>query len=140
MIKAVLFDWGNVLRSKTSWRRSKDIYALAEELRRHGIKTGILSNIWQPAAWVVYLLKDYRGFEPVILSYQVKVRKPSAKVYQIAIKKLGVDPKEVLFIDNLEENTLAAQRAGMKVVLVENTDQVVADVRKILLKENGLKL
>ena len=140
MIKAVLFDWGNVLRSKKTLRRSRDIYSLASQLYQHGVKTGILSNVWRIAAMVVYFLRDYRGFDPVILSYKVRVRKPDIKIYQIAVQKLDLEPKEVLFVDNLAANITAAKKFGMRTVLAQNSEQVVAEIKKMLLRENNLKL
>lgn len=140
MIKAVLFDWGKVLRSKTSGRRDKQLYALAEELRSNGIKTGIISNIYLIFAKFTRLIGDYNRFEPVVLSCDVKIKKPAPGIYQAAIRQLSLNPEELLFIDNREENLAAAQELGMKVVPARNSDQIITDVKKIILKENGLKL
>ena len=140
MVKAVLFDWGRVLRSKTSGRRAKVVFELAEDLRSHGIKTGIISNIYSVLAKAVRVLGDYKQFDPVILSCDVGINKPEAGIYREAVKKLRLKPEEVIFVDNREENVKAAEKLGMKTVLAKNSEQIVAEVRALILRENGLKL
>lgn len=133
-----MFDYGRVLYGPILPHRK--VRRLAKDLRKNGIKTGILSNIFFGAAWLINITGGYRGFDPLILSFKEKISKPNAKIYDIAIERLGFKPSEVLFIDNLETNIKAAQQAGMKTVLAKSSDQVVADVKKIMLKENGLEL
>ena len=138
MIKAVLFDYGRVLYGPVLPQRR--VRGLARNLRKHGIKTGIFSNVFPFAAWMLKLTGGYHGFDPVILSYKEKLSKPNPRIYQIAIQHAGVKPQEILFIDNMEENIIAAKKAKMKTVLAKNSDQVIADVKQILQKENNLKL
>jgi putative hydrolase of the HAD superfamily len=138
MIKVVLFDYGRVLYGPLLPHHK--VTGLAKELRRQGIKTGILSNVFSTAAWLIKLIGGYRGFDPVILSFQERVSKPNPRIYQISIERSGVRSEEILFIDNLKQNITAAQKAGMQTVLAKSSNQVVADVKKILLKENNLKL
>ena len=92
------------------------------------------------APLVLRLIGDYRGFDPVILSCEVNFKKPDPTIYQLAIKKLGVGASEIIFVDNLEENTRSANNLGIKTVLAKNPAQVIEDIKKILLKENSLKL
>lgn len=140
MIKAVLFDWGSVLRSKTSWRRQKNVYSLASELRRRGVKTGILSNMYSMGAFIVRLLGDYRGFDPVILSCYEGERKPNPRIFQVAIKKLGFRPEEILFVDNIAENIKAASNLGMVTVQAKESKQVIDDIKEIITHANKLEL
>ena len=138
MIKAVLFDYGRVLYGPVLPQRR--VRKLAKELRKLGIKTGIFSNVFLSAALVLRITGGYRGFEPVILSYKEGYSKPDPRIYQIAIQRTGARPQEILFIDNMEKNIEAAQAAGLKTIQAKNSDQVVADVKQILVKENGLRL
>jgi putative hydrolase of the HAD superfamily len=138
MIKAVLFDYGRVLYGPILPRRK--VRRLAKDLRKSEVKTGILSNIFLAAAWLINISGGYRGFDPLILSFKEKVSKPNVEIYEIAIKRLGVRPEEILFIDNLKDNIDAAQKVGMKTVLAKTSDQVIDDVKKMILKENKIKL
>src|SRR5574337_1154513 len=137
MIKVVLFDYGRVLFGP--WPHPS-VRRLAGDLRRHGIKTGILSNTILTVPWLLQIIGGYRGFEPIVLSSKEKVAKPDPKIYQIAIKRSGVNASEILFIVYLAENIRTAEQAGMKVVLAKNSKQIIADVKATMLKENGLEL
>ena len=138
MIKVVLFDYGRVLYGPLLPQR--EVWKMARDIRARGINTGILSNTVWGAPWVLRRLRGYRGFEPVVLSSYEGVAKPDPEIYETAIARSESNPGEIIFIDNRQENIAAAQKLGMKTVLAKNSNQVVADVKKILLDENGLKL
>ncbi len=137
MIKVVLFDYGRVLFGP--WPHPK-VRRLAKDLRRQGIKTGVLSNTILTIPWILHIVGGYRGFEPIVLSSKEGVAKPDPRIYQIAIERAGVKPEEILFIDNLSKNTEAAERLGVKTVQAKNSKQIVRDVKRILLENNGLEL
>jgi len=138
VIKVVYFDYGKVLYGPVLPHRK--VRALAKQLRKNGIKTGILSNVFALAAWLLKATRGYHGFDPIVLSYEEKVSKPDPRIYQAAIAKTGVKASEIIFVDNLEENINTAKKAGMYTVLAKNSEQIVEDVKQILLRENDLKL
>lgn len=70
-------------------------------------------------------------FEGGIFSHEVGVRKPHAKVYQIALEKMQLDPSEVIFIDDKEENLPPAEELGMNVLLFSNAHQLREDLIKL---------
>ena len=49
-------------------------------------------------------------------SFMVGSMKPEPHIYEIAIKKSGFRPEEILFIDDLEENVQAAQDQGINII------------------------
>ncbi len=49
-------------------------------------------------------------------SFMVGSMKPEPQIYEIAIKKSGFRPEEILFIDDLEENVQAAQDQGIHII------------------------
>jgi len=80
---------------------------------------GILSNM--PKEWGRYFIRKYKLatiFDEIILSGEVKAKKPSKKIYEIAVRKFG----EFIFIDDRLENLKAARRFGIKTVLMERKD------------------
>ena len=89
MIKAVLFDYGRVLYGPVIPNRK--VRKLAKDLRKNGLKTGIFSNVFPFAAWVLKLSGEYHGFDPVILSYKEKrsIRKKSLSPIQEFTKSLS---------------------------------------------------
>jgi epoxide hydrolase-like predicted phosphatase len=90
------------------------MFALADELRATGLKVGLLSNSWgntYPRARIDALL------DPVVISGEVRLRKPHAAIYELALDRLGVPADRVLFIDDAEPNVLGARAVGLQALL-----------------------
>lgn len=68
-------------------------------------------------------------FDKLVISYQVGYRKPSPEIYQILIKKLGLKPEEILFVDDDPTKLPAAESQGMKTLTYKG-----AETDKILLE------
>jgi putative hydrolase of the HAD superfamily len=86
----------------------------AGRLKRAGIRTGILSNIGDAMeAGVRAKFAWLEGFTHITWSHLLKMRKPEPAIYTAAAKGLGVEPGEVLFIDDREDNIAGAQAVGM---------------------------
>lgn len=109
-----------------------EITDLIKQLRVKKIKTAVLSNISRLGAEVIRENHGYDDFDEVILSYEVGMRKPEPEIYRLIIKKLGVDPKECIFIDDAEKNLLPAKDLGMITVLFKNPRQTVREVLNII--------
>jgi putative hydrolase of the HAD superfamily len=90
----------------------------AHRLKSAGIRIGILSNIGDAMeqgirakfAWI-------DAFTHATWSHTLKLRKPEREIYAAAAKGLGVEPGEILFIDDREDNVAGAQAAGMRGVV-----------------------
>lgn len=90
------------------------MFALAGELRRHGVRVGLLSNSWGNT----YLRRRIDAlFDPVVISGEVGLRKPHAALYELALSQLGVPADRVLFIDDAEPNVLGARSVGLHALL-----------------------
>ncbi len=93
-----------------------EMEAVVDDVRRAGIKVGILSNTCL-AHWR-WLLEsaDYpalRGrFDSTVLSFEVGVMKPQAAIYHQAKDQAGVDPAAILFLDDRIDNVEAALACG----------------------------
>lgn len=57
-------------------------------------------------------------FEKVYYSYKLKLRKPEAEIYQHVLSDSSVVPNETLFLDDREENLVAAKELGIITQLV----------------------
>jgi len=53
-------------------------------------------------------------FKNVFYSYKIHDRKPEISSYEKVITQSGVNPEETIFIDDLEKNIVAAEKAGLK--------------------------
>ena len=72
---------------------------------------------------------------PFINSVKVSMRKPDLKIYQYAIKKYKLKPKETVFIDDQKKNLIPAKKLGIKTILYQ---QNIYNLR-LKLKKLGIK-
>ena len=80
---------------------------------RNKTKVALLSNMSFDTLNKINNLTWMNDLEPKILSCEEKVSKPDYQIYDICLKKLGVEPHYVLFIDDSKENVNAAQKMGI---------------------------
>lgn len=87
-----------------------DMNALVLRARRAGISTALLSNSWGNE----YPRDGWDSmFDAVVISGEVGMRKPEARIYQHTAALLGVEPASCVFVDDLRPNIDAAVRLGM---------------------------
>lgn len=104
----------------------------AERLNRAGIKTGILSNIGD--AMEVGVLETFpllNEFSHHTFSHRLGIAKPDAAIYQHAVLGLGVGAGGILFVDDREENILAARAVGMVGVLYSSHEAFVREMERM---------
>ncbi|HSX32156.1 MAG TPA: HAD family phosphatase [Candidatus Saccharimonadales bacterium] len=120
--------------------RCEPVYSLAGSLRRHGITTGILSNVFGMGAAHLKAGGFYDDFDPVLLSSDTGLAKPDVAFYELALTKLGRKPEEVLFIDDQQYALDPAIAIGMHTVLAVSPQQIVDDTKAIIKAQNNLDL
>ncbi len=52
-------------------------------------------------------------FDQVFFSHEINERKPEVEVFEIIVDRCGVQPNEILFLDDSELNVEMAERVGM---------------------------
>ena len=100
-------------------------------LKERGIKVGVLSNTIQEHALILQKEGVYKGFNPVILSCQVGMRKPNADIYQKAAKLANTSPSNCLLIDDMSENVEGAQTAGFQALLYRNVEELRLELHRM---------
>ena len=75
---------------------------LLEYLRslRSRYKTGLISNAWSDLREYIVKQKFDDAFDHMIISAEVGVAKPSAKIFRVALKQLQVEANEAVFVDD----------------------------------------
>jgi putative hydrolase of the HAD superfamily len=94
-----------------------DFYAFAENMKDK-YSFALLSN--DVSEWSRHITEFYRldQYLPVkIVSGDVFYRKPDARIFEIALERLGVPAGECVFVDNSVENLRTAAGLGMDAVL-----------------------
>lgn len=120
------------------------ILALLEAARAAGLRIGLASN--SPHAWCdahLTRLGLFGHFHHVGCREDVPSPKPEPDLYRLAVNQLGVRPHEAIAFEDSHTGTLAARRAGLKVVAVPNPstahhDFSNADLRVTSLAEVSL--
>ncbi|MFQ5965396.1 MAG: HAD family hydrolase [Candidatus Scalinduaceae bacterium] len=113
-----------------------DVYEDAEQtlmaLRQKGFRLAAITN----SAWSGELIEGdlkrfgiARFFEAVFVSSDVGFRKPSHVIFERALKELGLDASECIFVgDSIIEDIQGAQRVGMTAVLKGRNHQKITGV------------
>jgi epoxide hydrolase-like predicted phosphatase len=97
------------------------MYRIIRTLRGAGFSTALLSNSW---GCDEYPRADFPGlFDTVVISGEVGMRKPEPEIFLHAAATLGLEPKECVFIDDVQANVAAAVACGM--AGVHHTDPAV---------------
>ena len=110
---------------------AKDVPArnleLVRKLRQQGYRVVLLSNT-NPymMSWVFspefdgqgHSLRDY--MDDFYLSYVCKIMKPDPAIFQLVVDREGLDPSEILFLDDSAANIRAAQGVGLHTLQPQN--------------------
>ena len=78
------------------------------------------------------LVEIHELFDEIIESSVVGVRKPEPRFYEIACERLGVDPSECVFLDDLGINLKPARAMGMQTIKVVDPDVALAELETIV--------
>jgi glucose-1-phosphatase len=73
-----------------------------------------------------------RYFPERIYSCDVGASKPGLKIFRAAIRAAGVPANQILFIDDIRENVLAARRIGLNALQFRSRPQLEAALRRLL--------
>jgi putative hydrolase of the HAD superfamily len=67
-------------------------------------------------------------FDVVIESSREGIRKPDPRIYELACDQLGVEPSEVVFLDDLGINLKPAAAMGMTTIKVVDVDKAIVEL------------
>jgi epoxide hydrolase-like predicted phosphatase len=94
-----------------------------------GVPTGMLSNSWG-GGYPRELFPEL--FDVVVISSEVGMRKPEARIFEHAAGLLGLPPAECIFIDDIEANVMAAEQLGFRGVLHRESHDTIERVAELL--------
>ena len=111
---------------------NREMAAYFSSLRPH-YKTALLSN-----SFVGARSKEQERYhfdeitDLIIYSHEEGIAKPEKRIFELTCERLGVQPQEVVFLDDVERNILAARDFGMHAILFQETAQAIADIQAVL--------
>jgi len=125
---------------KENAKEMKEKIDLHSALKSAGIKIGCVTNsIRQTAEEMLSRTGQLEFMDILVTNEDVQKNKPSPDCYNLAIKKLGVDPLTVLCVEDSEKGILAVMNSMAKHLLaVEKTSDVDIHTFKDVLKDLDL--
>lgn len=117
--------------------------AMVEAVRRchERLLTGLLTNNFEPGRSEQAGADTEAGlgygavldlFHVVVQSSEVGHRKPDLAFYEIACEKLGIEPAEAVFLDDLGVNLKPARAMGMRTIKVVDPDEALAELESVV--------
>ncbi|MBL8158874.1 HAD-IA family hydrolase [Candidatus Saccharibacteria bacterium] len=95
-------------------------------------KIGFLSNAADDWLDELFSKENQALFDDFVLSYQHGIRKPDAKIFQLAAQRLGVGPAECVFVDDVIAYCDGARSLGMTAIQYESFEQLKQDLAAVL--------
>jgi epoxide hydrolase-like predicted phosphatase len=108
----------------------RDMLAAVAAAKAAGVRTGLVSNSWGRTTY------DRTGwdalFDIAVISGELGIRKPDPAIYAMAAERLGLEPTEIVFVDDLPHNLQPAREAGMAVVHHTDAEGTIAELERLL--------
>jgi 2-haloacid dehalogenase len=111
-------------------------HELVAELDAKGVPLFAITN-FSADFWPPFHEKEkafFARFRDIVVSGQVKLLKPDAAIYYLALDRFRLRPDEALFVDDRQINVIGAELVGMKAHLFTDA----ADLRARLVAEGLL--
>lgn len=77
--------------------------------------------------WNRYRVRKFKLdklFDHIYSSCDLGVAKPDEEYYREVLRRLGVEPRDLVFIDNMERNIKSARKQGINSILFESPSQL----------------
>jgi len=103
------------------------------QLRGRGYKIGMISNI--ATNWIrdTFLSAEEQAlFDHMLFSYELGLTKPDPRIYRLACERLGVEPEEAIFIDDIDRYCAAAEAEGLGAIIYTDFGTVQSQLESLL--------
>jgi putative hydrolase of the HAD superfamily len=98
--------------------------------RAAGVKTGLISNSWGRGRYDREAFGEL--FDGVVISGEVGLYKPQLEIFRLGAERVGLDPSQCVFVDDLRENCEGAEAVGMTAVLHRGADGTLQRLEELL--------
>lgn len=103
------------------------------ELKKRGYGIYLLSNYSEDH--FAYISRSFKFFgyeDGKVISYQEKVLKPDARIYNILLERYGLKAEECVFLDDSAQNIAGAIAVGMNGIVVTDYESARAQLEELL--------
>lgn len=98
--------------------------------RAAGVRTGLISNSWGRGRYDRSQFETL--FDGVVISGEVGLHKPQAEIFTLGAERVGLQPQQCVFVDDLQENCEGAEAVGMTAVLHRGAFETLTKLEKLL--------
>jgi len=120
---------GLLSRAFAKMRVAPGMVTVVRRAKEQGIRTALLSNSWG-------LDYDRSGwgdlFDALVISGEVGLRKPEPAIYRLAAERLGAQPQECVFVDDLAANIRGAAAVGMVGLHHTSLESTIGELETLL--------
>lgn len=103
--------------------------AAVRAARAADVACGLISNSWGLG---IYERAPVDLFDATVISGDVGLHKPQPEIYLLACERLGVEPADAVFVDDLRENVAGAEAVGMTGVLHRDSAATIERLEELL--------
>lgn len=96
-------------------------------------KVGLISNAWSGLRKVITTNQFADVFDEMVISAEVGLVKPDPRIYQLALERLGVHPKESVFLDDMLINVEAARSLGISAIQFTQLGRTLEELKHFLI-------
>lgn len=118
----------------------REVFPVLSELKKKGHRIFVLSN----TSKVFYdLLEEQLSplkelLDGFVLSCDIKAIKPDLAMFKGILDKYQLDPTNCVFLDDIEDNTIAAEKLGIKSYQVKKRSDVVDILKSYIWTQHSL--
>jgi len=105
---------------------------LIDRLRKSGYKVGLLSNSSTREAAKMRTLGLDKHFDVFLISGEIGYQKPDKEAFKIFTEKLGVEPEEMIYIDDTRISLENAGEIGFIPILYRNFPDLVKQLSSFI--------
>jgi putative hydrolase of the HAD superfamily len=115
------------------WELFPDVPPILTELIRLRIRLGVLSNFDRRLYDILAQLSVLDLFEHVIISSEIGIRKPAARIFRAAAQQFNVEANEILHVgDEPVSDFAGARAAGLDALLVDHKTSKLSGILSCL--------
>ncbi len=120
------------------WDVLPGVPPMLTELSRLRIRLGVISNFDRRLYEILALLGIRDAFEEVIISSEIGVRKPAARIFRVAAQRFNVEAHEILHVgDEPGSDFIGASDAGFKALLIDHQTSTLENILSWLSRESA---
>lgn len=115
-----------------------DTVRVLRRLKSAGFRMGVVSDNWPSLdrRFRVMGLRNY--FDAFVISALVGSSKPCERIYRVAVAEIGTSPENLAFVDDRPVNVEAAEKIGMKGIVISRYGKVTESDLPVISDLDGL--